>query len=284
MYQDRETDIRTSYEKEYRCPECHDSGFICVEEATPDSIALYGNYTPISIAKKCPYCNGGHEIRAQEIRSRADIPQAFYDKRMNDFKWDIYKKPNGEDIDLSTHKKYVDSFIENFSEWEKQGLGLYIWSSMRGTGKTYLASCICNELISRYPMGTKFVSANKLIDIAKSGNRNSRDEYEQDPIELLCKCKLLVIDDLGQKASGTEWMNDILFRILDSRLLSKSVTIVTSNIKLEALDMDDRIVDRLYKMCQSIPIPDYAVRQKEANAERVDFLRRMGLTTRKETA
>lgn len=265
------------------CERCNDTGLVLVTTKTDESISIYGeDFPPVEYAVPCPHCKGGYEVKVNAYKTRANIPQAFYDKRLDSFDWNIYQDSKGNSIDLSQQKAFIDNFIENFNEWEKQGLGLYIWSHMKGSGKTYLASCICNELISRYPMGTKFVSANELIDIAKSGDKEANNLYDKDPIELLCNCKLLVIDDLGQKTSGINWINDILFRIADSRLQKRLVTIVTSNIKLTDLEIDDRIVDRLYKLCQMIPLPDYPVRQKETNEERTLFLKRMGLTARKE--
>lgn len=249
-----------------------------MRKCTQRVIEVYGKEMALEYAEKCPDCNGGHERNVETVKAKADIPVAFYDKKYEAFNWHIYRKDNGEEIDLSMQEKFINSFIRDFDRWEKGGLGLYIWSHTKGSGKTFLASCICNELMDLNAMRTKFVSASNLLTIAQSANRNALDQYERDPIGLLCNCKLLVIDDLGQKETGKEWMADILFRILDERMQHNLVTIITSNIKMSELSVDDRIADRINRLCYPIPLPDYCVRAKEATENKVKLLNQLGLT------
>ena len=263
-----------------KCPQCGGSGYVLRRMVTPESKSIYGEDIPVEVAMECPSCNGGHDIKVESAMKIADIPQAYYDKRYNAFDWGIYTDSEGNSIDLSKQKGFVDSFLSAFDKWEAYGLGLYIWSRTKGSGKTFLASCLCNELINKYAMRTKFVSATNLLNIAQSGNKEAFNEYERDPIALLCNCKLLVIDDLGQKNSGTEWMTDILFRITDERMNKKLITIITSNIKMSELSMDDRVVDRINKMCQPIPLPDFCVRAKESNSMKVELFKELGLIQR----
>lgn len=259
------------------CPECNGTGYVIRRMSTPETQKLYGDDRKLDFACDCPSCNGGHAQRVEEAKKRADIPLTFYDKRYESFDWGIYRDSQGKQVNLSQQKKFVDSFLENFDRWDKLGLGLYIWSAMKGSGKTFLASCLCNELMSRYAMRTRFVSASNLLNIAQSGDKNSYSEYERDPIKFLGNCKLLVIDDLGQKNTGTDWMNDILFRIIDSRYQQKLITIITSNIRTSELSLEDRTVDRINTLCQPIPLPDYCVRSKESNDMKLEFFKELGL-------
>lgn len=259
------------------CPECHGTGYVVRRMATDVSKEVYGEARELDYAIPCPLCKGGHAQKVETMRTLAEIPQAFYDKKYSSFDWTLYRDPEGKALDLSKQKRFIDSFISAFEQWEGMGLGLYIWGHIKGCGKTFLASCICNELMSRYAMGTRFVSVTNLLNIAQSADRSGRTEWERDPIGFLCSCKLLVLDDLGQKLTGSEWLTDILFRITDERMQKKLVTIVTSNIRLSELSFDDRVVDRINKTCQPIPLPDYCVRAKEANDQKVSFFREMGL-------
>ena len=114
-----------------------------------------------------------------------------------------------------------------------------------------------------------------MVTAAKSADKTAVDEYQRDPISIFQKCAVLAIDDLGQ--AGGEWLQDILFRILDARMNDRLPTLVTSNIPIQDLPFDDRITDRLQKMCFTIHLPDYCVRQKEANEEKRDFLKKLGV-------
>lgn len=218
----------------------------------------------------CPNCRGD-QYRYQRNRKKADVPAAYYDAEFKDFDWTIYEDESGKKIVLEQQQIFVTSFINDYRKWEKAGIGLYIWSKMKGSGKTFLASAICNTLIKRYHIKPKFVSASKLLDI------DSNKEKGTDPIGELCDCDLLVLDDLGQKNTGEDWMNDVVFKIFDARMNNKLVTIVTSNKKMEAQPFDDRISDRMFKVLQPIPLPNYCVRAKEAKEAKKKLLKDLGL-------
>lgn len=255
------------------CPKCHGGGVIIVKKSTPHSKSVYGDDRLIEYAEPCPYCNGGEKQIVQDIRERANIPATYYDASINNFKWDIYLDEKGNVVDISRQRKFVESFINDFQKWQEKGIGFYIHSKLRGTGKTFLASCICNTLMAKYKISTKFVSASELINLSKQEVRQG----EKNPIDVMCECKVLVLDDIGQKTSGEDWMNDLLFKIIEARYQNKLITIFTSNMKSNELRVDDRISSRIDKMSQNIPLPEYSFRSKEAYEEKKDFYKEMGL-------
>lgn len=267
----------TNFCGDNKCPKCGGSGYVLVKKSTQREIDVYGKGITAEYAEKCPVCNGGHTEKVEEVRKKADIPTAYYEKNYEAFNWNLYRNDKGEPIDTREQKKFVDSFVRDFKRWEERGIGFYIYSRTKGSGKTFLASCICNELMELNAIRTKFVSASNLLNIAKSADANALDKYERDPIGLLCNCKLLVIDDIGQKNTGNEWMTDILFRILDERTQAKRVTILTSNIKMSELNLDDRVIDRINKACQLLPLPEYCVRAKESTANKLELFKELGL-------
>lgn len=254
------------------CSHCKGGGWIIVQKSTPRTIATYGDNRLIEYAEPCPYCNGGEKKKVEEIRERANIPAAYYDASIVNFKWDIYLDNEENVVDTSTQKKFVMSFIDNFEKWQEKGIGFYIHSRTRGTGKTFLASCICNSLMAKYKISTKFVSASELINISKTAKPG-----EKNPIEVLCECKVLVLDDIGQKTSGEDWQNDLLFKIIESRYQNKLVTLFTSNLKISELRVDDRVSSRIDKISQQIPLPEYSFRSKEAYEEKKGFYKELGL-------
>lgn len=248
-----------------------------VRKCTAREREVYGEGVTAEYAEKCPSCNGGHVEQVQEVKKRADIPAAYYDKDYTAFNWDIYRDDKGNPVNTSEQKKYVDSFVRDYETWEEDGVGFYIYSRTKGSGKTFLSSCLCNELMEKYAIRTKFVSASNLLNIAKGADEKALDKYDRDPIGLLCNCKLLVIDDIGQKNTGGEWLTDILFRILDERTQNKRMTILTSNVKISELSFDDRIIDRINKACMLLPLPEYCVRAKESNANKIALFKKLGL-------
>lgn len=272
------------------CKECGGTGWLTELVPSAEAYAwdsfgkktikgVYAGETPcmIEYAVKCPVCNGGTAIVTRR-RKQANIPAAFYDADMSDFRWDIYEDDAGNKIDLAKQQLFVESFLQNFKEWQDSGIGLYIWSKTKGSGKTFLASAICNTLIKKYHIKSKFVATVNLVSLEKNASRDKyATTYESDPIKELCDCDLLVLDDLGQTASGGGWLEDILFRIFDTRMQKKAVTIVTSNRKMDAHNFDDRISDRMNDSLQPLPLPDYKVRSNNAKARKRTLLTKLGL-------
>ena len=112
------------------------------------------------------------------------------------------------------------------------------------------------------------MSAIDLIDISKG---------ENDPLKPLKECRLLVIDDVGAKLNGQEWINDILFSIIDYRYQHKLTMIITSNLPIKKLNIDDRLYSRIDKMTQNIPLPECSVRQIKANQEKLNLFKDLNL-------
>lgn len=225
----------------------------------------------------CPECAGGEERKTTIVKKQSGIPSAYYDKRYSEFDWSIYSDNAEMKAEAEMIKKTTDSFIKLFEKWEEHKTGLYLWNKIKGSGKTFLASCICNELIATRGIGTKFVNASDLLEISRTENPEERDEYKRFPIKLLYECKLLVLDDLGQKNCGNGWMEDVLFKILDERMNRGRLLIITSNISIDELPFDERLTDRLNKMCHSIEMPRKSVRAQESFKDKADLFKEVGL-------
>lgn len=220
----------------------------------------------------CPDCRGGMAGRVNTVKKGAEIPATYYDSRMDAFEWD-YIDNSGRKVDTAGLKKMVNAFIGKFDTWEQKNIGLYLFSNVKGSGKTFLASCICNELMAQKAIKTRFVNANELINIAQSGDKSSMDKYKREPLQLLKDCKLLVIDDLGQKNGQSGWIEDVLYQILDDRMNNRRITIITSNYAIDALPMDERITERINMMCYPLQLPEVKMRAKEAQKTRAELMR-----------
>lgn len=152
---------------------------------------------------------------------------------------------------ISIAKKYV----ENFDKMRKDGKGLLLFGTV-GNGKTFAAACIANALIDKdYPCRMTTFS-----DIAKDifdGKLNPHD---------LNKYALLVLDDLMAERK-TEYMQEIVFNVIDSRYKAGLPLIVTSNLTAEAIKNPadlayQRIFSRLLEMCVPIEVKGEDRRRK----------------------
>ena len=102
---------------------------------------------------------------------------------------------------------------------------LYIAGDV-GTGKTFLASCLCCDLIRR---GHRLLWRN-VSDVLRAIRAafDDRKIKEADVIASFIKPRVLVLDDLG-KERPTEWALEQLFSIINARYDARLPLIVTTN-------------------------------------------------------
>ena len=144
---------------------------------------------------------------------------------------------------------------------KQNGLGLYIWSSARGSGKSRLASTISNELTEK-GIRNKYASASNILsEIQKTWD--DKNESEATILRNYIEPEVLIVDDLGAR-SGQQWIDERFFSLFDTRYAELKVTIVTTNYNVDSLPFDERIRDRLADIDRfyEIPMPNETVRDK----------------------
>ena len=191
--------------------------------------------------------------------------------------------PDGEmanwtfDADDGTNKTASDiahRYVDNFAEMKKHGKGLLFHGPV-GTGKTFLAACIANELISqgRPCLVTNFARITNTLQ----GMFDGKQRYLDD----LNRLDLLVIDDLSAERD-TSYMNEMIFNIIDSRYRSGKPLIITTNLSKEELinqpNTDkQRIYSRLVEMCFPVEVKNVDRRKKKAQEDSADLRRLLNL-------
>lgn len=167
-------------------------------------------------------------------------------------------------------KKYV----ENFDVMLSKNQGILFWGNV-GTGKSYTAAAIANELIDQMHSAimTSFIKLlNEMMQFGCSDNdkRLSAADY----IQKLNQAQLLVIDDLGAER-GTDFALEKVYDIIDSRYRSGKPIILTTNLEMSQMkNCDDirynRIYDRIFEMCYPVKVDGLSWRKKEAAARFAD--------------
>jgi DNA replication protein DnaC len=207
------------------------------------------------------------KCRAAEIKAEEEARQQreFFEKVMRMRSVGFPEKAMSEwtfandDGSNPTMTNAMKNFVEHFHTFREEGKGLLLFGSV-GTGKTYLAACVANELISRgIPcLVTNFARIANEVQGMFEGRQQYYDNLNTFP--------LLVIDDLSAERK-TEYMQEIVFNVIDSRYRANLPLIVTTNLTREELlkpaDLTyQRIFSRLFEMCTPIEISGVDRRQK----------------------
>lgn len=158
-----------------------------------------------------------------------------------------------------TMTKAMKNFVEHFQTFREEGKGLLLFGTV-GTGKTYLAACVANELISKgIPcLVTNFARIANEVSGTFEGKQKYYDNLNSFP--------LLVIDDLSAERK-TEYMQEIVFNVIDARYRANLPLIVTTNLTRDELLnpanlTHQRIFSRLFEMCTPIEVTGKDRRQQ----------------------
>lgn len=220
------------------CGKCHSEKECILTK--PD-----GTTKTVHCACKCSVAQ--HEKEAEEKRKR-DRMQYLDSMRRTGFpdaemrEWTFAKSDHTDQRNENIARKYV----ANFDAMRKQGTGLLLCGQV-GTGKSFLAACIANELINQ---GTPCLMTNFSHIISRVSEKFGGDQKYLDDLN---RFDLLIIDDLGAERD-TEFTWEKVMNVIDARYRAGLPLIITTNF--EPKDFADRgdirrqrVFSRLKEMC-----------------------------------
>lgn len=147
--------------------------------------------------------------------------------------------------------KAMQNYVDHFDEFRRQGKGLLLYGTV-GTGKTFAACEVANALIDKgHPaLVTNFDRLTNTLQ----GMFDGKQQY----IDSLNKFSLLVLDDLGTERE-TEYMQGVVYNIIDARYRANLPMIITTNLTGAQLKKPDtlskeRIYSRILERCHPIEV------------------------------
>lgn len=152
-------------------------------------------------------------------------------------------------------------YVEKFDVMRKNGEGLLFYGPV-GTGKTYTAACIANELIDR---GIAVV-VTSFVKILQKIQGDSAAENKI--MRIVDKVDLLIIDDLGTERN-TDYALEKVYNIIDARTRTEKPMILTTNLMLGSIinateTKYQRIYDRIVERCYPVEIAGRSFRRESA--------------------
>lgn len=236
------------------CPLCHGSGWHVYAATVFD----YGEETIVDMAKRCPQCSG-----TMRLKDRTGVPEEYHEADIYKFDFKAYSS------DMTNLHKIAWSIFNQFDKWQDNGKGLYLWSKTAGSGKTFLACCLAKSIMLKYNLQMRFITAPDYI--SKVGDSYKKERGELDESQVYRDCALLVLDDIGAQVDK-DWQKQEMFRLINHRMTNRLVTIFTSNMSVENLNVDERTKDRIIKTSMVLRMPEESIRRKKAVSEQDKFL------------
>lgn len=213
------------------------------------------------------------ELDAQKKRERQEELErqrrkCFAETNMSNW---TFKNDDGKNAKLSEAMK---NYVKNFTEFKKDGKGLLLYGTV-GTGKTYFAACIANALIDE---GISVL----MTDFARLTNKiQGMYEGKQEFIDSLNRYTLLIIDDLGIERK-TEFMQEIVYNVINSRYKSGLPFIITTNLTADEIKKPQdigysRIYDRILERCFPVQVTGESRRRQNVKETFFDVKEKLGL-------
>lgn len=228
------------------CPECGDSGWRWIRDASG-----------IPYCEECPCGIRKRTILENQLKF-AELPSVFKGSNFNGLKSSVYLSAESRKV-FSQAAQAVNYWFKNLPDMQKKGIGLYLFSNAKGSGKTKTVCSLANEIMKKYQKPVKFTTSLRILDEIKN-TWGDKGNTEGKLIEDLSRTEILIIDDFGAD-SGKEWINERFYSIINGRYIDRKITIFTSNCQISELKYDERITNRILERSLEIPFPEESVRE-----------------------
>lgn len=236
-----------------------------IKTETRSGLMVYHRYEDVGYDTQGIFVEDGIILDSQlsERRSRSGMPVEYVYCMGKSVDWGKYGSDN-----MEPQKKIVNAFVTNFEAFRREGRGLYLYSHTKGSGKTMVACSVANEILKKHDISVKFINETDYIELVRAKDDSSR-EY----VKSIFEAGLLILDDIGAQDMDKDWITTALFRLIDRRYTNHLPTIFTSNVRMEDLKMDARIIDRIYAVSVPVIMPEVNVRNQIADRHTKEFLK-----------
>ena len=216
----------------------------------------------------CSKCNGKRQSRVIFLGKERIMPCACQcvierienEKRQNEavergrlvqvLRQEAFPSPNMQNWTFANDDG-ANTAISNVAEFRKRGKGLLLFGNV-GTGKSFIAACIANAVIDKAipVLMSSFPRIANTVQGMASDRQAYYDSFQRYP--------LLVLDDLAAERK-TEYMQEIVYNVINARCESGLPMIVTTNLTAEDIknptdETNKRIFSRLLDCCHPIEV------------------------------
>ncbi len=183
------------------------------------------------------------DIAAQELNSVSPLELSTFDS----FSLEYYSAENDEKLGTSPRtimQKNLD-FCRRYAQGFSRHSNGILMTGGTGLGKTHLSLAIADSVMKN-GFNVIYGSTPEILRVIER-EYYSRDRNEQDTMDALTQCDLLILDDLGAEMEK-QFYTSLLYELVNARMCRGLPMIVSSNLTPGELKLryQDRICSRLF--------------------------------------
>lgn len=178
-------------------------------------------------------CERAKREEEEEASRKHHAEMAFWEK-MTDLRKDNICDPTYETVTLANDdginqkvSNFCRKYIDRWPQMLENNIGVLFHGPV-GTGKSFFACAIANELLQKH-VPTTITSFPRLLNLLQDSNNR------QWLLDCLGNYKLVVIDDLGVERE-TSYAAEQIFAVIDARSRTKLPTIITTNLTKQEME------------------------------------------------
>ena len=231
------------FDKAYRCPKCHDTGFVDGKE-----------------------CTCFRQYLIDKAYGKALLNDSSERETFNNFCLDYYSKTMKAENGLSYYDnmRLVYMSCMKFAECFESEHSNILLMGKTGLGKTFLCNSITRYVLER-GYTVIYISAGRLFKTLQEEQFNNSDEAEMSSFyDDLITVDLLIIDDLGTEFP-TVLTGSQIFNILNERIVGERSTVISTNMMLDGIktQYSDRVLSRLTESFEFLTLYGEDIRIKK---------------------
>lgn len=223
-------------------------------------------------------CECERAKREEEEASRKHHAEMAFWEKMTDLRKDNICDPTYETVTLANDdginqkvSNFCRKYIDRWPQMLENNIGVLFHGPV-GTGKSFFACAIANELLQKH-VPTTITSFPRLLNLLQDSNNR------QWLLDCLGNYKLVVIDDLGVERE-TSYAAEQIFAVIDARGRAKLPTIITTNLAKQEMENQPsmqyrRIFDRVREMCPAVVLIDGQSRRIQNAHQRRELAREL---------